>query len=228
MSQPSPKKAERKKVYLIIPVVLISLVILALALWLYSPHGPDLSYVWMKISSENSHPALLFGAFLVLPAIGFPISPFLILIGLRFGSVAGIILMFCAMAAHLTAAYWITRRFFQNRFETLARNKNIHIPELPEKRRLIFGFVFMAVPGLSYTLKNHLLPLSGISFFPYFLCGWLIQGAMGAPFIVLGHAATRWSVPLFAGLFALFLVTFIFRKWVRKKYNRFLNMIVKE
>lgn len=221
-------KAPIKKIYLTILIVLISLMILALAVWMYSPRGPDLSEVWMKISSENSHPALVFGAFLVLPAIGFPVSPFLILIGLRFGSVAGIILMFCAMAAHLISAYWVTRRFFKNRFEALARKKNIDIPELPEKRRLIFGFVFMAVPGLSYTLKNHLLPLSGISFFPYFLCGWLIQGAMGAPFVVLGDAATRWSVPIFAALFALFLVVLIFRKWVRKKYSRFMTMVVRQ
>ncbi len=216
MPEPAKRRLARKAV---IPVLLILGAFGAAALG-YVFWRPELHALWSAVRSEDSHPALLLGSFLVLPALGFPVSPFLILIGLRFGYITGVALMFCAMAAHLAAAYWVSRSFLRDRFEALARKNNLNIRDIPESRRIAFGFLFMAVPGLSYALKNYLLPLSGLSFLQYFLCGWLIQGAMGVPFVVLGGAAARWSIPLFLGLIGLVLVVFAFRKRIYETYNR--------
>jgi len=73
----------------------------------------------------------------------------------------------------------------------------------------------MGVPGLSYALKNYLLPLSGIRFFPYLLCGWLIQGAMGVPFVIMGKALIQWDMTLLAAAGMIVLILFLFKDRIR-------------
>ncbi len=194
----------------------------------YFEYRPELAALWAAIKSEDSHPAVLLVSFLVLPIVGFPVAPLLVLLGLRFGIVVGVVFMFGIIPAHLAISYWVSRSFLRERIAALAEKKDYKIPELPENKRLAFGIAFMVVPGLSYALKNILLPQFGLSFFKFFFCGWLIQGIMGVPFVVLGEAASRWSLPLLLGLIGFFLLLFVSRKWIGKKYKQAMKSVLEE
>ena len=74
----------------------------------------------------------------------------------------------------------------------------------------------MALPGLSYTLKNYLLPLSGLSFFPFLICGWLTQALLGIPFVVMGAAATQYSFIMLGILALVYTALVLFGKWIKK------------
>jgi uncharacterized membrane protein YdjX (TVP38/TMEM64 family) len=167
---------------------------------------------WTYISQSQVHPALILLPYAVLPIAGVPIIPFLVLLGLRFGSAWGIVIMLAAMPIHLTVSFWFTRTVAGPWIKTLAEKVGATIPELPEKRQFGYGCLFMGIPGLSYALKNYLLPLSGIRFFPYLLCGWLIQGVMGVPFVIMGKALIQWDMKLMAVVGVIVLVFFLFKR----------------
>ena len=91
--------------------------------------------------------------------------------------------------------------------------------QIPHHRQTQFSFLFTVIPGLPYTVKNYLLPLSGISFGKYLLISWLVQGVMGIPFVVLGEAASQWSYHLLTGFLVLFVVFFVIGRKLRKRYD---------
>jgi uncharacterized membrane protein YdjX (TVP38/TMEM64 family) len=180
------------------------------------------------LSSDRLHPLWVILAFLVLPLLFFPITALLVLVGIRFDAVAGVLLMWALIPAHLTVSYGLVRTLLYDAVKRLAEKRDFRIFSLPGDRQLEFGLVFMAVPGLPYAVKNCLLPLTGISFRRYLAIGWLVQGLMGIPFIVLGDAAARWSVHLFL-VYALLLVSanFLMRHF-RKRYARMVSSTQKE
>lgn len=173
---------------------------------------------WSYISGPQVHPAMVLLPYAVLPVVGFPVIPFLVLLGLRFGAVGGIIIMLAVMPFHLAFAFWFSREVAGRWVQSLAKKVGVAIPRLPEKRQLGFGFLFMVVPGLSYSLKNFLLPLSGIRFVPYLICGWLIQAIMGIPFVVMGKAVVQWDINLLVGAGAVILIIFVFRRKILDIY----------
>ena len=172
------------------------------------------------LSSDRTHPAIVVGSFLVLPALFFPISTLLVLVGVRFGALWGSLISLVLMPAHLLVAFFLVRHFFYARIERLARRKNSPIFNIPAERYREFGLLFMAVPGLPYTVKNYLLPVSGISFRDYFWIGWVIQGLMGIPFVVLGNAASQWSVGILALFAILFVIVFFISRKLKQRYER--------
>jgi uncharacterized membrane protein YdjX (TVP38/TMEM64 family) len=66
----------------------------------------------------------------------------------------------------------------------------------------------MAVPGLSYTLKNYALALSGVPFRYYFPSGYLVQGAMGVPFVIAGDAVAGRSLALLGAIIGVLLILY--------------------
>lgn len=181
------------------------------AFWIFTPDSP-------------AHPAMILLPYLFLPMVGFPITPFLVLLGLRFGSAWGIVLMMAVMPIHLVVSFWFTRAVAGPWIRILAKKMGVSIPELPENRRLGFAFLFMVIPGLGYSIKNLLLPLSGIRFFPYLVCGWLIQGIMGVPFVIMGKALIQWDVKLLAVVGIIVLMIFLFRHKIRDMYRDIMKL----
>lgn len=172
------------------------------------------------LKSDRTHPSIVIASFLVLPTLFFPISALLVLVGIRFGALWGSLIMLVLIPAHLLFSFFLVRRLFRTQLEWLARKKDYRILNIPKARRRQFGFLFMAVPGLPYTVKNYLLPISGISFKDYFWIGWLVQGVMGIPFVVLGDAAARWSIQIFAAFAVLFVIAYVGSRKIQKRYER--------
>ncbi|MCF8068405.1 MAG: VTT domain-containing protein [Desulfobacterales bacterium] len=186
----------------------------------------DIQSGLLLLKSDRTHPAVIIFSFLVLPAIFFPVSVLLVLIGLRFGVIWGIVIMFLLIPAHLFFSYFLIRRVFHDRLEWLARKKNFGILNIPKGRHIKFGILFMVVPGLPYTIKNYLLPLSGISFRHYFWISWLTQGVMGIPFIVLGEAASIWNIYFVFIAILLFFAGYLINRQIRKRYGHMVESVL--
>jgi uncharacterized membrane protein YdjX (TVP38/TMEM64 family) len=160
----------------------------------------------------------------VLPVVGFPVTPFLVLLGLRFGTVWGVVIMMAVTPLHLVVSFWFTRVIAGRWIQNLAEKTGVSIPRMPENRHLGYGILFMVIPGLSYALKNYLLPLSGIRFLPYMVCAWLIQGIMGVPFVIMGRAVVQWDVKLLAVAGGIILAIFLFRRKIHGIYRRIMKL----
>lgn len=191
----------------------------AIALVLYAGFRYD-GWTWFSNQlHEHTHPALILGLFAVLPVVGFPISIFLILLGLRFGPFYGVALMAAVMPIHLLASFGLSHSFLRPWMEMIAAKRRLTIPRVPADRQLGFSFIFMAVPGLPYTMKNYLLALSGVPFRIFFPIGWGVNALLGVPFVILGGAATRWAIILPVALVFMAGGIFGIEQWIKKKIN---------
>jgi uncharacterized membrane protein YdjX (TVP38/TMEM64 family) len=137
------------------------------------------------VVSENTHPFLFVFFFILLPVAGFPVSLFLILIGAKFGYYKGALLMFGCMSLHLLATYLVANSLIRPFLDDITSYR-YRIPKIPDEHAVRFSIVFMAVPGLSYAMKNYLLSLSGVPFRHYFLIGLCLNGVTGLPVIIAG------------------------------------------
>lgn len=149
------------------------------------PGGPR---EWLGfVMDRETHPGLFILMMILLPMLGFPISPFLLLAGIKFGpywasGITGLI-----FAAHLIMSYLLTHSFLRPQIASLLARGNYRIPELHAKRHLTFSIIFMAIPGLPYTVKNIALATLRIPFLIYFSVGLACNFVLALPFIGLGH-----------------------------------------
>jgi uncharacterized membrane protein YdjX (TVP38/TMEM64 family) len=208
-------KAVSRKLWLIAAAAGI-FCMLAMLYWLLHDEAAALmSYAMDK----ERHPLLFIALYALLPMVGFPISAFLVLLGIKFGSWLGVLIMFGGMPIHLFVALFVSHSFLRSWLYRLFEKLDYRLPKIPVEREAWFGFVFMAMPGLSYSLKNYILALSGISKRVFFLCGFLVQGIMGIPLVIAGGAAAGKSLVLLAAVLVLLLLIYGIFYRIRKRHR---------
>jgi len=117
------------------------------------------------VAFGQSLPAgLLILAFLILPLLGFPLSVFLILAGLRFGLVWGMVVTTVCIFFHHYAGYWIAHSYLRSRILRYAKRKDHKVPKVGEDSPVWFTVLFASVHGPPYTFKLYLLALTEVPF----------------------------------------------------------------
>lgn len=164
-------------------ILLIILILLAGAAVVF--YYPRISAWFQIVINKDTHPLLFVFLFAVLPVVGFPVTVFLVLIGAKFGYYLGTLIMFLCIPVHLLASLFVAKAFVRP-FINYFIKERYTIPIVPEHHAARFSFVFMAIPGLSYAMKNYILSLSGVPLRYYFLFGVLVNGVLGVPMIVAG------------------------------------------
>lgn len=210
------KKIFRKTVFLWGTIVVLGLILFAAAYF-----RQDIINAWVRVKTALGPSTLIVGAYLVLPMVGFPIVPLLILLGSEFGALMGALIMAAVMPLHLVVAYFATQTLLYGFIRRLAGKKTPKLLKNLEGKNLIkFGCIFMIIPGLSYSLKNYLLPLTGISFGGYLACAWFFQGIMGFLFVVAGQAVSDWHFPVLIAIIAIIVTAALLRSpaltWTQK------------
>jgi len=173
----------------------------------------------VSMIDENTPPALFIGLMVVLPLVGFPISVFLIMAGIKFGALYAILLWIIVLPAHTLISYHLARALRGPLERLLTEKFGYSIPRVPEQREALFSFLFLAVPGIPYAAKNYLLPLAGIPFKYCVLMNTVVQLCLGLPFIILGKSATDMNLTWFLAALGVFLVVFFGVRWLKKRYG---------
>ncbi len=156
--------------------LVIALALCALAVWLFLNRG--------EVSRESviaygqGLPAVAFiAAFLVLPLLGFPVSVFLVLAGIRFGLPGGMAVSALAIVVHHIAAYPLARKWFHDPLQKRLEKWGHKIPAVKDGGQVGFTALFAAIHGPPYIAKLYLLALTNVPFRIY-LC-------VGAPIYIL-------------------------------------------
>ena len=164
-------------------------------------------------------PALLFLLLMAfLPSFGFPLSAFLILSGMKFGILGGLLAACLLMPIHMVLSFLITHSFLRNLIQKILHLMNYSLPSMPENKIVPFTVLFMGLPGPPYALKNYILALSGVPFRYYLGLGFPINMLLGIPFIGLGGSAMKMNISVFIVFFLLLVLGFIFIRWLKRKY----------
>jgi uncharacterized membrane protein YdjX (TVP38/TMEM64 family) len=160
-----------------------------LILFFVLPGGPQ---DWVEfILDQDRHPGLFIALMILLPMLGFPISPFLIMVAIKFGPFGATAVTALIFALHLVAAYLLAHSVLRPQISKLLSKVKYSLPEIQQRRRLPFSLIFMALPGLPYTVKNYILATLNIPFRIYFPVGLGCNLLLALPFIGLGHTAIQ-------------------------------------
>lgn len=199
-------------------IILIILALLAGGLAAYAALRMEL--LSAAVEQINAHtPTPIFLLLLVLlPIFGFPMTPFLLVMGIKFGLGPGLALLFLVMPVHMSVSFALARLADKLLKKTLARI-GYAIPRVPPDKRLRFSFLVSAIPVAPYAVKNFLLPLAGIPFRLYLSINWPCQGILSIPAVILGSSLATLNLPLLAAAIAAIIIIYMIISRIEKRYS---------
>lgn len=166
-------------------------------------------------------PAFVFIALtLVLPLSGIPLSYIMILAGIKFGTLMGVILLALILPFQLILMYYLGRYPARNGVNWLFRNTKYTLPMLPQKHHHLYAIAVVIFPGLSYALKQYGLAITGIPFRIYMAVSFPLTFLLVTPFVVLGGSAVEYNPLLFAGAIAGIIALFYLVRTLTPIINR--------
>lgn len=178
----------------------------------------DLSGLLKTYLASHVDPAIFLALMAVLPVLGAPIVVFLVLVGMKFGVVAGLLLSAVLMFFHLAVTYYLVHSFLRDRIVRLLQRFHVAVPVLGIDYRTWQAVIFVIVPGVPYAVKNNLMALAGVPFVQYMTINWTIHYTMGLPYIILGGAAVDLDMTLLAIGLVLLLLGGLLLHRMRKRF----------
>ena len=164
----------------------IALLVVGLAYVMVSIWDRDALVRWMSEAS----PVPFFLAMAVLPAIGVPLSPFMIVAGATFGIWLGMIGSVVAIALNLCIAYAIAHSTLRRRITSLFARFHYKVPDFTAGGRAAWRFAtaIKLTPALPSFAKTYVLAVTAVPFPIYFGVSLAISMAFAVAWIVLGDS----------------------------------------
>lgn len=174
---------------------------------------------------ESAHWAWLVAALILCPLVGFPISPFYILSGVKFGIMGGIFISLACLFVHLIIAYiisaWACRGLISYGMQRFFPDASL--PVIPQKDEVKWIIFLRIAPGLPLVVQNYTLGLARVSFLPYLLLSMTVQVVFAIAFIVFGHAvfsgAAGTAIMGVSAAIAILILFNLLAKYVLQKYR---------
>lgn len=220
MAEPAsrPNRALLLKVAIIAVVLLVGAVLLALGLDLKGLVAQGLDLI------RSAGPVAFFVAMILLPAVGAPISAFLITAGPVFGPQFGLgwVIAFCllALTANMALTYFLASRAMRPLVEKLLTKLGYRLPQADANDATDL-IILLRVIGLPFPVQNYLLGLAGLPFGKYMIVSCLVSWPMNVAMIFFGdallHGKGKLALLGFCLLLALMAVTQLLRKHHGKK-----------
>lgn len=200
--------------------IIIMLAFAALVITLLNIY--DISSVMDSVRQYLSRtPAFVFIALtLVLPLSGIPLTYIMILAGIKFGALFGVILLALILPFQLILMYYLGRYPARNGVNWLFRNTRYTLPTLPQKHHHLYTIAVVIFPGLSYALKQYGLAVTGIPFRIYMAVSLPLTFLLVMPFVVLGGAAVEYNPLLLGGAIAGIIALFYLVRTLTPIINR--------
>ena len=199
-----------------IVIVLAALLVIAVAAGFLIKY--DLFHQVTALINENTPVKLFIPLMVFLPLMGVPLSFFLLLLGIKFGALSGLLLLEAIIPVQILIAYMLAIGVRHPIANFLVKRKNYQIPEVPEGKVFLFSFLTLTFPVFPYSVKLYLLPLAGVKFRYCFWLNWAIQGVMCIPFVMLGRSAADLNATMFGVTVLVIMAMFIFLRWAKKQY----------
>lgn len=199
---------------------LVVIVLLAAGVWyLVRYHEGDIDRESILAYGMSLPPALLIAAFFVLPLVGFPVSVLLIVIGLRFGIVWGMVIVTVGMFFHLLVVHGIARSGMREKMRRRIAAFGYEIPPIKENHRLWFTTLFASIHGPPYAAKLYLLALTDLPF--RYHCGIALPVYIGFSLLPVsaGKAVMNLNPISVSALVLAALALLVLGRWMTLRYT---------
>lgn len=199
---------------------LVVIVLLAAGVWyLVRYHEGDIDRESILAYGMSLPPALLIAAFFVLPLVGFPVSVLLVVIGLRFGIVWGMVIVTVGMFFHLLVVHGIARSGMREKMRRRIAAFGYEIPPIKENHRLWFTTLFASIHGPPYAAKLYLLALTDLPF--RYHCGIALPVYIGFSLLPVsaGKAVMNLNPISVSALVLAALALLVLGRWMTLRYT---------
>jgi uncharacterized membrane protein YdjX (TVP38/TMEM64 family) len=172
---------------------------------------------WMS----EAHPVPFFIAMAVLPAIGAPLSPLLLLAGATFGVRIGLVGTVAALALNLCICYAIAQSQLRPRFTAMLERFDYELPDFAAGGRKAWRFAtaMKLTPALPAFAKTYGLAVTGVPFPIYFGVSMIVSSLFAVAWIVLGDSLLEHELgrSAWAAIAGLVLLVIALRWWKKRQ-----------
>ena len=197
----------------------VMLLTLAAVAWFIYDHHEELSREAIIQFGRQLPAVWLVALFLVLPLMGFPVSIFLFVVGIRFGFVGGMAVSAVATFFHNYVAFRLTHGLFRNRLRAYLERVGYGIPPIDMHHRFRFTLLFAAIHGPPYVAKIYLLALTDVPFRFYFWVGSVVYIIFAAIPVGAGSAVAHLDATWIYIIITLFAIVPLVGFWLRRRFG---------
>lgn len=167
-------------------VVMLVLVIGALGHLIWSAWDHEAFLTWKR----EAPPLVFFAAMALLPALGFPLTPFYLAAGATFGGRVGLIGSVAAVAVNLSLTYLLARTALRGWVLSMLSRFGRELPDLSAREHgaLRLSLLVKLAPGVPASIKHYALAVSGVPFPIYFAVCMSFAMLYAIPLVVLGES----------------------------------------
>ncbi|XSG84882.1 MAG: TVP38/TMEM64 family protein [Methylohalobius sp. ZOD2] len=188
----------------------------ALGVWVWFFWDQESFSAWQK----EAGPVPFFIALAVLPAVGFPTTPFYLLAGATYGTVVALTGAALSLAINLTLCYWVAHSGLRRLLARWLARTRYELPAVRPDQALLFTLLVKLMPGIPTFVKNYLLGVSGVRFPLYFLVSFTFTLVYGAVFIELGESLYEHDFSQAVGAVSALAVLAFVLGWFRLRIKR--------
>lgn len=162
----------------------VTVVIVGVALWLWLKWDPQAFAEWKR----EAPPVLFFTALALLPAIGFPTTPFFVLAGATFSPWENVVGITASLAVNVMLCYWVANSWLRRVVVWALHRSGRELPSPGRRSALRVALLIKMAPGVPTFLKNYAIGMSGVSFAMHFAICFGITACYAAAFVLLGDS----------------------------------------
>jgi uncharacterized membrane protein YdjX (TVP38/TMEM64 family) len=141
---------------------------------------------------RTAGPVAFFVGMAIIPAFGFPLSPFTLSAGSVFAPTLGwatvLMAMWLALAVNVSITYCLARWIARPLLEKIVTRFGYKWPQVPAAQAWSFTILLRVTPGPPFVAQSALLGLAEVPFRVYLIGSVIIAGLYGTAFAVFGEA----------------------------------------
>jgi uncharacterized membrane protein YdjX (TVP38/TMEM64 family) len=174
---------------------------------------------------QKAGPGIFFVAMAILPAVGFPMSAFMLTVGPVFGTTLGagwvIIWSLTAVTINLLLSYWLADRALRPLVGRLLNYFSFRLPDGATGSAWQISLIVRVTPGPPYWVQSYLLGLLRVPLVPYLvvslsvMAGYIVALVFGGEAIAEGSG--RLAVVAVGILAATVVALQLVRKWLAQR-----------
>jgi uncharacterized membrane protein YdjX (TVP38/TMEM64 family) len=136
---------------------------------------------------ERARPVPFFLVMVLLPMLTFPVTPFFLLAGARFGVIFGLLMTASALMANLALCYALAR-WLRPMVSRVMQRLDYPPPSLGKRSPTRFTIATRFLPGVPSAIKNYTLGVAGVPFGLYLGISLGVTALYAIPLVVLGES----------------------------------------
>jgi uncharacterized membrane protein YdjX (TVP38/TMEM64 family) len=198
--------------------------VLAVLVWVVLKTGLVEAVHIVVLGLREAGPQVFFAAMALLPAVGFPLSPFTLAAGPLFGPTLGagwvIVWSLTAVVVNLLLTYWLANRALRPLVSRLLAYFEYHLPEHTVGGAWQLTWIVRLTPGPPFWAQSYLLGLIRVPLVPYLVVSTLVMAGYIVALACGGEAIANGSGRLAIAAVGVLVVTIAVLQLLRKRTAR--------